>query len=126
MGSRCATALVLRRLNAAVVFLGRRVLSSVVTLAGAVLLAYLAGVYVLPGTPCNFASFPLWLGRVFLGDFGRSCDWFGTPVAQILAPAARWTLLLVSTSGIAALALGLAVGSLSAVFQHTILDYLLS
>src|SRR5207245_11424455 len=48
------------------------------------------------------------------GNMGMSFYWKGTPVIDVILPALGWTLLLIGTSTVITILIGMVVGALSA------------
>ncbi|PYE50568.1 ABC transporter permease [Deinococcus yavapaiensis] len=61
-----------------------------------------------------FAQYLTYLGDMLRGDFGRSIGQFPTPVSEIIAQAAPWTIGLVGLTTLLAFLIGSALGLYSA------------
>ncbi len=68
--------------------------------------------------PVQYAA---WMGSVLRGDFGYSLT-YQTPVAPLLRPRIRATLLLTGTATLLAWLLALPIGIWNAAYRHTWLD----
>ena len=55
-----------------------------------------------------------YLKDFFTGNMGTSFYWKGTPVIDVILPALGWTLLLIGTSTVITILIGMVVGALSA------------
>src|SRR2546428_97479 len=58
--------------------------------------------------------FVSYLKDFFTGNMGTSFYWKGTPVIDVILPALGWTLLLIGTSTVITILIGMVVGALSA------------
>jgi len=67
------------------------------------------------GLPLGVADrFFIYLYNLVSGNWGRSYYWRGTPVIDVVMPALSWTLILVGTSTIITIAIGMVLGAMSA------------
>ena len=67
------------------------------------------------GNPLTVAErFLLYLSNTVRGDWGVSYNWKGASVLNIVLPALGWTILLIGTSTVITILLGMVVGALSA------------
>ncbi len=67
------------------------------------------------GSPLDiWQRFLNYLQNFFTGNMGTSFYWKGTPVMDVIIPALGWTLVLIGTSTIITILIGMAIGALSA------------
>ncbi|MCL1799795.1 MAG: ABC transporter permease subunit [Promicromonosporaceae bacterium] len=114
----------LARTAPVVIYLARRLLSSVITLLGTSVIAWLLYAVVM-GSVWWYSITPyhVWLGEVFRGEMGYGTGWyFHIPLAQTIAAAVPYTLRLVVSAGVLALISGAAIGCLTALRQKSRFD----
>jgi len=67
------------------------------------------------GQPLDvFHRFVIYLQNIVSGNWGTSYYWKQTPVVDVIMPAMGWTLLLIGTSTVITILIGMAIGALSA------------